>query len=74
MIKDAKQFDVNNAEYTEGSADERQKYQEELGSIETNLATKWSDLSDVKQRLWQKLHTVKDGVKSNVSKQMNNLA
>jgi len=31
-------------------------------------------LSDVKQRLWSKLHSVKEDVKKNIATQMNNLA
>jgi hypothetical protein len=52
LIKDTKSFDVNDQNYTEGTADLQQKYQEKLGPIETNLSKNWKDLSDVKQRLW----------------------
>jgi len=45
-----------------------------LGDINTNLANKWSDLSQVKQRLWNKLHGVSSSLKQNVNKEMNRLA
>jgi len=74
LIKDTKSFDVNDSNYTEGTPDIQQKYQEKLGPIETNLSKNWKDLSDVKQRLWIKLHAVKDDMKKKIDNQINNLS
>ena len=74
MIKDVKEYDVNNEEYTIGSKEEQELYQNELGNIETDLSEKWADLGKVKQNLWQKLNKVKTGLKEKLHKHMNSLA
>ena len=75
MIKDTKEFDVNNQEYTEGSKEEQDLYQSELGNVETNLSETWADLGKVKQNLWQKLNTVKTTLRDKLQKHMDsNLA
>ena len=48
LIKDTTEFNVNAQEYTEGSKEEQEAAQKKLGNIETNLATKWKDLGEVK--------------------------
>ena len=74
MIKDIKEYDFNNEEYTVGSKEEQELYQNELGNIETNLSETWGDLGKVKQNLWQKLNKVKTGLREKLHKHMNNLA
>ena len=56
LIKDTQEFDVNSLEYSEGTKEEQDTAQKKLGNIETNLASRWQDLGDVKQRLWEKIH------------------
>lgn len=58
LVRDTKDFNVNDGEYTEGTNQEQKAYQEELGNVETNLAGTWSDLGKLKQSLWQKLHKI----------------
>lgn len=48
LIKDTTEFNVNAQEYTEGSKEEQEAAQKKLGNIETNLATKWKDIGEVK--------------------------
>jgi arsenate reductase-like glutaredoxin family protein len=60
MIKDTSTFNVNSPEETDGSKEEQELYQSELGNIETNLADKWNDLGQVKQTLWKKLNGDKE--------------
>ena len=56
LIKDTSEFDVNAKENTEGSKEEQEDAQKKLENIETNLANKWKDMGEVKQRLWEKIH------------------
>ena len=48
LIKDTTEFNVNAQEYTEGSKEEQEAAQKKLGNIETNLASKWKDIGEVK--------------------------
>ena len=56
LVKDTSEFDVNAPDYAKGTEDQQRATLEKLGNIETDLAPTWSDLSDVKQRLWNQLH------------------
>ena len=56
MIKDTKEFNVNEETYTEGSKEEQAQYFEELGNVETDLAGRWSDLPAIKLKLMKKFH------------------
>ena len=56
LIKDTHDFNINAEEYVDGTKEEQEQAQKQLGNIETNLASKWKDLGDVKQRLWEKIH------------------
>lgn len=56
LIKDTQEFDVNSRDYAEGTKEEQEAAQQKLGNIETNLASRWKDIGEVKQRLWEKLH------------------
>lgn len=60
LVRDTKEFNVNDADLTEGTNQEQKAYQEELGNVETNLAASWSDLGSLKQALWQKLHKINE--------------
>lgn len=74
LIKDTQEFDVNAKEYTEGTKEEQDAAQQRLGNIETNLASKWKDLGEVKQRLWEKLHKeVSPELQNKINNSMDNL-
>lgn len=60
LVKDTKDFNVNDGEYTEGTSQMQKAYSDELGSVETNLAPSWTDLGSLKQTLWQKLHKINE--------------
>lgn len=56
LIKDTQEFNVNSEDYAEGTKEEQMEAQKKIADIETNLAPKWKDLGEVKQRLWEKIH------------------
>ena len=56
IVKDANEFDVNAKDYAEGTAEQQRAAQEKLGNVMTDNAGSWTDLSEVKQRLWNSLH------------------
>lgn len=75
LIKDTKEFDVNDEAYFDGTKDEQEELKTQLGEhVETDLSESWKDMPAIKQRLWTKLHGASSSLKSNVAKQMNNLA
>lgn len=72
LIKDTKEFDVNDNSYTEGTQTEQEKMQ--LGEVTTDLSRNWKDMDVIKQNLWDRLHGVSSSVKKNIDKEMNRLA
>lgn len=74
MIKDTKEFNVNDLTYTEGTKAEQEQMNSQLSDITTNLSNTWKDMADIKQRLWIKLHGVSSGLKKNIDHEMNKLA
>ena len=72
LVKDTQEFDVNSQAYAEGSKEEQEAAQKKLENIETNLASKWKDIGEVKQRLWQKLHSeVSPDLQKRIDEQMD---
>jgi hypothetical protein len=66
LIKDTKEFNVNNIEYSEGTPEEQIQLAAELGDVETNLSGNWKDMATIKQNLWNKLHGVSSSLKKNI--------
>ena len=75
LIKDTKEFDVNDEAYFDGTKDEQEELKTQLGEhVETDLSETWKDMPSIKQKLWNKLHGASSSLKANVAKQMNKLA
>ena len=62
--------DANLIENFEGSSSQQEVAQNEIKDIETNKMYTWSDMSQVKKELWNKLHAAKELMK----KKATNLA
>lgn len=74
LIKDTQEFDVNSKDYAEGTKEEQEAAQKQLGNIETNLASHWKDIGEVKQRLWEKIHKeVSPELQTKINNSMDNL-
>ena len=58
--------EANDKDNVEGNTQEQQDYNNKLSDIETNKMQLWADMSAVKNRLWKKLHSVKDSVQQGV--------
>ena len=74
LIRDTKEFNVNDETYVDGSLNEQKEMALQLGDVETNTVDHWKDLPEVKQNLWNKLHGISKNLKTNISKELNNLA
>lgn len=51
--------DANLMINVEGEKSKQEEYQEKIKDIETNRMYTWSDMSVVKENLWNKLHSIK---------------
>lgn len=58
--------DANLIDNVEGNLSEQTEYNQKLQDIETNSMAKWADMTQVKQRLWTKLHSAKETMQQGV--------